>query len=192
MDSKKFQKIKIEDELLIDEKTPKRLSRKKKARELYRKDINYFDRVKKESRRSFSPVRRKSNRIYFDCETYQLYTDKNDPDELPIIVPYLIGACTEDTSSYAYFKGDNSAIEFFEWLWDRPESDDGLLCAFNIDYDFHSIRPFITDKYSNQIRMSYEMTDSKKFIFGDISNRNERRGRNKDKKMKVKLIDLWR
>lgn len=121
-------------------------------------------------------------RIYFDCETYELYSDKDDPDELPIIVPYAIGWCYERPGSYQCLLGVNVATEFLTTVLSSKSAKKGRMIAFNLDYDFQVLRPWLLEKYGGRLKVLYEMTDNKKFIHGEI------KGENVD----LVVRDLWR
>lgn len=162
-----------------------------------RKKPNYFERIKKINHSTFHFEKPRTN-FYYDSETFEYYEDKEDPKELPKIIPYLIGFCTDEPNSYTYFLGFDSSVNFFEYIINRPEAFSARLNAFNIDYDFHAIRPFIIDAFHDQIRIHYHMTDSKKFIYGEITNReratqkNSKQTTNIVKPINIKMRDLWR
>lgn len=61
------------------------------------------------------------------------------------------------------------------------------LVAFNIDYDFHAIRPYLIDGYSDIVSICYEMTDNKKFNHGDITPINPRKD-----PIHIRFVDQWR
>lgn len=126
--------------------------------------------------------------IYFDCETFEYYQDSNDPKKLPLIVPYLIGACTDDPDSFTYFVGVDATNKFLDWLFNKVrEVKYANLVAFNLDYDFHAIRPYLIDGYSDIISVCYEMSDNKKFNHGDITPVNARKD-----PIHIRFVDQWR
>lgn len=119
--------------------------------------VNYFDRCKQTKRiESKKPnlALFYSDRVYFDCETFEQYSDKNNPDELPIIIPYLIGWCINKPSKYTFALGIDATERFLEDLtsvYDARCSDESRdtrercfkanLVGYNILYDIHAIRP---------------------------------------------------
>lgn len=107
-------------------------------------------------------------RIYFDCETYELYSDPANPEELPIIIPYAIGWCYETPGSYQCLVGENVVVEFLTTALSSKSAKHGRLVGFNIDYDFQVIRPWLIEVYGQKLKILYEMTDNKKFIHGEL------------------------
>lgn len=174
----------------ITGKSVKRALQKQGRRQRFQ-TVNYFKRIKKEHGGAKFREPDRWN-IYFDCETCEMYECVNNAEEEPMILPYLIGVCTDTPGSYRYFIGKDCVFEFFDYLTQMDEAKNGNLCAFNIDYDFHAIRPYITERYHEQFRIFYEMTDNKKFIFGNLKNRDEINRWNKNKKVDIRFVDLWR
>lgn len=115
-------------------------------------------------------------KIYFDTETYNQTVD----GDVPVVVPYLIGACTHEPNSYVCFKGLDATNQFLNWLFKISNGKIVTLTAFNIDYDFWAIFPQIKSNFPN-VKLKYRQCGNKKFISGNIiaSNTN------------IVLRDLW-
>lgn len=110
-------------------------------------------------------------RIFFDSETFNLYDNLSNKKELPFIVPYLIGACTDEPGSYQYWFGLDATKDFLEWLFHISYGKKAVLYAYNIDYDFQAIKPYIVD-YFPHIKITYNLTSNKKFVFGALHSKN--------------------
>lgn len=146
----------------------------------------YFDRVKSDIHRKKPRSSWLHNKIYFDIETYERYYDKNNPDELPEIIPYAIGWTTAYKSKfnldYKVVFGENVANIFINQVIVRDGSSfAGELIAFNIDYDFQVLRHYIVHNFKNQVDIIYGLTEDKKFIWGHL----------KYKYRNLSLVDLW-
>lgn len=151
---------------------------------------NHFDRVKVESRKSeeWNNSWSYKTNIYFDCETFEYFEDPSDPNKLPIIVPYLIGAYINETDTYVKFVGVDATWQFLEWLTNEVrEVRYANLIAFNLDYDFQAIRPILVDGYQDKLSLVYEMSEKKKFNHGEITPIDT-----KADPIYIKYIDLWR
>lgn len=127
--------------------------------------------------------------VYFDCETFNYYDpkiklgkEKSKKELLPLIRPYLIGACTDDKNSYQVFKGINCTEKFLSWLFNLATDNFITLYGFNVDYDFQAIKSSIMC-YFPTARIYYSLTEDKKFIFGAIND--------KTNKVSIKIKDLW-
>lgn len=146
--------------------------------------------------------------LYFDIETYEYYATKETTKEEAKIVPYLIGTLREQysknndfaiNSEYKAYIGLEASKLFCGDLVSHenwPKKWNYYLAAFNIDYDFNGIRPWL-NTYYNDIGIRYKLTDDKRFTFGEIYiNEKTKKGKYKSKlKTKnIKLIDLarWR
>lgn len=144
--------------------------------------VNYFYRTKQDRRATQDTNSLYKHRIYFDCETFELHTDPSNPDELPTIVPYLIGWCYEQPGTYQYTIGINAGSDFLSKAFKSPSAKKGFLTAFNVDYDFQVLRPIIIDTFGKDIKILYQMTETKKFIYGEL----------KGKGIDLRIRDLWR
>lgn len=127
--------------------------------------------------------KRKKERInvYFDTETYNDYSflegldlsKLSTEDKLPIVVPYLIGACTDEPNSFIHFEGPDSTHKFLRWLFKKCEGCSATLWAFNVDYDFQAIKAYIR-RVNPDCYVEYLMTSDKKFICGSITDKSSR------------------
>lgn len=155
-------------------------------------EYNYFERVKNKSQSNqYNYNRTFKRRIYFDCETFELYSDPNNPDEDPIIIPYLIGWNYAQPGTYQYSLGIDAAEQFLSTIFTPIDSEGNtpayraFLVAFNVNYDFQCIRPYLIDNHGREIAVIYEMTDTHKFIRGELKGVN-------GKKVDLYIRDLWR
>lgn len=189
--------------------------RAEKGEKGFEKDLEWFTRVKNRERTerelwrqgiiSEAKAMKIHEKIYFDTETYEYYEQKDNPDEKPKIIPYLIGTYKDgkkftggfknNSENYKYYLGENAAIEFLNDLLDEDnyfaESCRHLI-AFNIDYDFHVIRPWIVMGDFN-VGIKYRMADDKKFLFGEIYwNKLTTTGNLSKRCKKLRFVDLWR
>lgn len=98
------------------------------------------------------------------------------------MVPYLIGACTDDPESYRVFVGVHAAEEFIEWLFEIAEGNNTILYGFNVDYDFQAIKSYFMEVQPTS-KIEYHLTGSKKFIYGTI--------RDKTNKITINIRDFW-
>lgn len=162
--------------------------RKLKDRDLKKEELrsNYFDRVKDDIYRERPKSPWHHHKIYFDIETYECYKDKNNPEELPEIIPYAIGWTTgykyDFNFNYRCIFGENVANTFIKQVILRDgKRFCGELIAFNIDYDFQVLRHYIIHNFKNQVDILYGLTEDKKFIWGEL----------KYKSRSLKLRDLW-
>lgn len=132
--------------------------------------------------------------VYFDTETYYDWSEAKPKssktkivETLPLVVPYLIGACTDEPNSYEYFIGRDASHQFIRWLFDISEGYQTTLWAFNVDYDFQAIktyiRPAIDEVTKTKTNINYRMTKGKKFICGSISNSKL--------KVSIQIRDFW-
>lgn len=123
--------------------------------------------------------------LFFDIETFEYYESENS--EEPKIIPYLIGVL-DSNNNYKVFKGSKSVIDFLKYIFTKEnwggQTNNLSICAFNIDYDFNVVRPWI-DECFPEIGYDYTADDSKKFLFGEIYWK-DKPGRG------IKIVDLWR
>lgn len=167
----------------VKEKTWKEVERRKSQGERFT-SVNYFDRVREKGDGKIWWRGDTRINVYFDCETFEYYSDPTSDDE-PLIVPYAIGVCTDEPGSYKCFLGVDSTYDFCEWLFTTYKNKPVRLLAFNLDYDFRAIRPVLAEKYKGEVEIYYEMTDAQKLIFGRFRSPVGKRGINIDFK------DLW-
>lgn len=117
--------------------------------------------------------------VYFDTETFNSYehlkySDINklsDIEKLPLVIPYLVGACTDEPNSFVHFEGLNASHQFLSWLFNTCSGCDATLYAFNVDFDFQAIKAYIR-RVNPSAYVEYCMTGDKKFICGSIKDRS--------------------
>lgn len=129
--------------------------------------------------KKLTPQKKQYLKVYFDTETFNQYV--NDSEE-PIVVPYLIGACTHEPNTYRYFRGINSTSEFLKWLFHEGKDKVVTLIAFNLDYDFWAIFPQLKSEYPD-VKIRYKQCGDKKFISGSIISSKRR--------INISFRDLW-
>lgn len=144
---------------------------------------NYFDKQKKKSKPYFGRAKPHGSNLYFDCETYEYYDEPNNPKEQPEIIPYAVGWTTDEPNTYKSLFGEDVSREFIEQALMEDGYQKRQLLAYNIDYDFQVLRHSIVKHPKKKIKISYTMTDDKKFIFGEL---------NVPSGAQFKIIDLWR
>lgn len=164
-------------------------------------DLEYFNRIKKDKKLKQYEKNIIYDRKYFDTETFEYYVKNEETGEYseePIIVPYLIGVYDEWTDDYKPYEGIDSCRQFLQYIsdynnWQKSKDKQTTvhreLLAFNIDYDFCVVRPFIEKYYKDTLGYNYKTTDGNKFLFGDLE---LKKLPSYIKHIKIKLVDLWR